>query len=116
MLKKFFGLTVLLSVATFSGSNVLACTTYWNPRINGREVDRCINSHRYPDGCSRGATERAADRFCEEMGRGSARSWQWQDQSTDSQRDVFKLLEEPGSSYFRIVRGSFIFTGITCSG
>lgn len=116
MLRKFPILTALLTISTLSAGNALASTVYWTPRINGLEVDRCINSYRYPDGCSQGATERAADRFCQGKGHDSASSWEWQDQSTDSQRTVYKLLEEPGDSYFRTVQGSFIFTGIACRG
>jgi hypothetical protein len=107
-------LTCIFSALTLSAGSALACTTYWQPRINGLEVDRCIDSNQYPDGCSRGATEHAADRFCQEMGHAYASQWQWQDQSTDNQRTVYKLLEEPGNSYFRTVQGSFILTGVTC--
>lgn len=105
---------VTLSSLVFLSSEAFAQTVYRNPRIQGLEVDRCINSYLYPEGCSQGATEHAANEFCQYHGHSHATRWSWQDQSTDYQRSVYKLLEESGSTYFRIVQGSYIFTEVSC--
>lgn len=107
---------VAVSAILSAPSAALANSVFWSPRIDGLEIDRCINSYQYPDGCSRGATEQAARMFCRRKGYSHANSWQWEDQSTDDQRSVYKLLEERGSSYFKVEQGSYVFTGISCVG
>ena len=72
------GIAVVSSFAVLPGE-ALAEKIYWNPRIDGLEVDRCITSHQYPDGCSEGATEHAATTFCRHNGYSHATSWSWQD-------------------------------------
>lgn len=87
---------------------------FWTPRLNGLEVDRCIDSYQYPDGCSRNATNFAADEFCRIKGYSSALSWEYVDDSSNP-RNVYKLLDERGNTQFRLFNyGGFVFTGIAC--
>lgn len=114
---KSFGLGLAAVAATLSvPQTALADTVFWTPRIDGLEVDRCITSYRYPDGCSQGATEHAASMFCRRKGYSHANSWQWRDEPREQERAVYKLLEEADSSFFRVQQGAYIFTGISCVG
>jgi hypothetical protein len=87
---------------------------FWNPRINGLKVDRCVDSYQYPDGCSANATNFAADNFCNLNGYSSALSWEYVDDSSHFIND-YKLLDERGNTQFRLFNfGANVFTGIAC--
>ena len=109
-----FGVIVcspFLSVDNAFGHQV---DVFWSPRLNGLEVDRCIDSYQYPDGCSANATKFAADEFCKLKGYSSALSWEYVDNSSNP-RNVYKLLDERGNTQFRLFNfGANIFTGIAC--
>ena len=85
------GITVISSLVMFP-SAALAQKVFCNPRIDGLEVDRCITSYQYPDGCSKGATGHAATMFCQTKGYSRSTQWEWRDESDDNQRSVYKLL------------------------
>ncbi|MEO0770961.1 MAG: hypothetical protein AAFY72_16325, partial [Cyanobacteria bacterium J06649_4] len=74
------GIAIVSSFTVLCGE-ALAEKVYWNPKIDGLEVDRCITSYQYPDGCSKGATMHAANMFCQRYGYSYSNSAQWQDQS-----------------------------------
>ncbi|MEO0768818.1 MAG: hypothetical protein AAFY72_05195 [Cyanobacteria bacterium J06649_4] len=111
----FLGLSILSAVVAVP-SGAFAATVYQSPRLQGLEVDRCITSENYTEGCSQQATEHAATMFCRQYGLSHATRWSWQDQSTDNQRSVQKLVESRGVSLFQVQKGSYIFTEITCEG
>ena len=89
------------------------------PRIQDRDVDRCIHSWQYPDGCSKAATRHAAGKFCKTKGYSCASYWSWKDYPHNdgaTQWNVVKLIEEgnPVRSYFQNARGSWVFQVIVC--
>lgn len=96
-----------------------AYKVFERPQIRGRDIDRCINSWQYPNGCSREATRRAADKFCKVKGYSYSSYRSWTDHPHNdgkTQWNVVKLMEEgnPVRSYFENVRGSWIFNTIVC--
>lgn len=109
------GIAVISSLTVLSGE-ALAEKVYWEPTIDGLEVDRCITSHQYPDGCSKAATTHTANMFCQHYGYSHASSARWEDQPMEQRRSVYKLLEESSSSFFGVRQGSYVFTGISCVG
>lgn len=113
-LKSFsLGLAAIAAILSVPQA-AFADTVFRGPRINGLEIDRCITSYRFPDGCSQGATEHAATMFCRHEGYSHASNWGWQDEPRENNRAVYKLLEEAGNSSFREQQGAYIFFEISC--
>jgi hypothetical protein len=70
------GIISLVSVVLFSGAVASADQTYLTPIWNGRQIDRCVNSPRFPDRCSDAAASESARHFCILNGHRDVKQWQ----------------------------------------
>jgi len=119
-------LAVAAALAPLAPLKANALEVFTNPKIRGRDVDRCINSPSYQDGaCSQSAMQLAANTFCEYQGYSEARDFRYFDYPHGGNGqyswDVVKLTERRNggrnsrpSFIFEETRGSWIFEEIAC--
>ncbi|MFS8067314.1 MAG: hypothetical protein ACMG6S_13160 [Byssovorax sp.] len=112
------GTLAFLVVSTLYISSALANHTFLDPRIDGRNVDRCVNSQRFPDNCSEAASNEAARRFCAANGYTDIVQYQTVDHHWLHPRPTVKWYEEWSGGvlleHFKPEMGGWIFTAIEC--
>ncbi|MGB8690040.1 MAG: hypothetical protein WCD53_22265 [Microcoleus sp.] len=90
--------------------------TFMAPKVEGRPIDHCINSYRYPDRCNKAATKAAADQFCKYKGYERAIRWYW-----NSQPEQPVIIWTEGWSDgqqvggYKQMKGTGVFEGIECT-
>ncbi len=114
-------ISLTLTLGVLSAGRILAETQVFlnDVKIDGKHVDRCIVSYRFPSACSEAATELAANKFCEKMGYRYASKWSWHNgRNAADVESVWKYTEEYRDgelwSGWKIAEGSWLFETIVC--
>ena len=115
-LAKFSALS--LSMIIFNQQISLA-ETFMHPQIEGKYIDSCINSYRFPEGCSQAAQTEVAKKYCIYKGYRNVKTWGSQDFGWENRTNNWKWTEKyvDGSvqANFYGNEGANRFTGIECS-
>ncbi|MBD2428570.1 hypothetical protein [Phormidium sp. FACHB-1136] len=113
---------VTISIASIEPVNAQT-RTFLQPRLSpsgqpAARLDRCINSHRYPDSCGRAATQEVANRFCSRMGFRRAIQFSTIDRHWDQREWLWKYTEQWRDGnlerFWVLGEGGFMIEAIEC--
>jgi hypothetical protein len=97
--------------------------TFFQPRLSpsgqaSARIDRCTDSFRFPDHCSRASAQEAANRFCNWMGFQRAVQFSTVDRSWKQREWVWKYTEKWNNGnlerFWTLGEGGFMIEGVEC--
>ncbi len=104
----FTRLSILGSLMLLANLARAETRTFIDPKLNGRYVDGCIDSFRYPgnENCSKEGSAEVAHEFCKIKGYKTWKQWKW---SPYAETNSYMLKEFYSRGNFK--RGFYKFRG-----
>ncbi|MCL1467126.1 hypothetical protein [Argonema galeatum] len=93
-MKNYLIRSAFTAIAVVAGlTSAASAEVFLEPKIQGRYIDACLESHRFQNGCNNAARGEIAQQFCRRKGFSSGTKWQTLDFGWDNRTTNWKWKE-----------------------